>query len=588
MEESRKNVLSEHIKELFCKRQGIKTLSELNDVIIKSRNNAFRVDKIKDISQFILANKSRHFVIIGDYDVDGIMSVLILMRLFLYFGLDVDFDISFRFSEGFGINQRLIDNISVPNSIIITCDNGIAAIDVVKYAKEKGHTVIVTDHHLPVKDENNHIVLPDADYIFDANAIEGSSEFTKYCGAGNCYKLAQEMLSDDILNKNATAIALLNELQTYAAYATICDVMELTGENYAIVYDGFRKMKYSQYATVGIFALLQSLELDKYCDAKRIGFNLGPCINAVSRLEDGGSKKLVQMFLNDKDWNNGRKDAAYVIARNEDRKAYTRKFTAEAKKQVENSCAMYDCPIVLNLPGCPEGIIGIIAGKVSEKYSTPAIITTNAESVNGRNILKGSGRAPEGYDLKGHLDMVPKRTMFKYGGHEGAAGLSIYEDEFLDFVSSIQSTSNDYNFVASTTVPEVEIDASEVKDVAEILSKYIWGHGCESPTFLIKNVNIYPTADGYYKILGDNTLIKLKLNNGIEAISFNCIDDIMAQVNVQSPKKADLIGTIGYNYFNGSLVPQIEFTSFHLLEEKAEKSKLASLLQKRCDERIHL
>ena len=564
-----------NIQDFFLANQNVSSLEEINNWFIKSRNGDFFVDGLNQFEEILYRFKNEPIYIVGDYDVDGVMSTSEWMLCLEELGFtNIHFRIPKRHTEGYGINEKIIDEIE--NGLIITCDNGISAIDVIQKAKDKGLTVIITDHHLPLYDDENNVILPNADLIINPNAIENSADFSGYCGAGVVYKIIEKLLKNDRKK--------LGRYQVMAAIATICDVMELTSENYVIVKDGLNKMKYPYYCTVGLYALLQEFELTKHCTAKDIGYKIGPAINSMSRMYDDGATKVVNMLLETKPENFRKsvEDAKYIFETNKMRKNKTKEGMDLAEEIIKNNALYGEIPFVINIPNFSEGIIGILAGKIAEKYQVPTFVFTNSLSDN--SVLKGSARTPDGitYHIKNHLDIADvKKELLSYGGHEKAGGLSVSINNFDSFTLALQMNSLDCvkeYFSEPCSIYDFEIDASQVKACLEEMKKYEpYGEGNPMPKFFIKNAQLLPSYTGWASFLGDGTIAKIK-TKGFDAITFNNAEQIKNEICDLDKHNVNLVGFIGENFFNGECTLQIEFDDFEAFNIETPKTDLAKQL----------
>ena len=377
--------------------------------------------------------------VIGDYDVDGICSSYILVSGLRLLGADVDCVLPDRVKDGYGLSIKLVDDaIEAGVDTIITCDNGIAAFDQIQHAKEKGMTVVVTDHHeVPFETGENgekNEILPPADAVIDPKRKDGDYPFSEICGAVVAYKFLQ-VLTDvamqigvttsdseggvNVLNGNLDAF--FTEMLIFAGIATVCDVMELKDENRVIVKKSLNLISNTQ--NKGLRALIHVNSLDESkITCYHYGFVIGPCLNATGRL-DLATRALSLFFSEDE--NEAVQIAGDLKALNDSRKDMTKLGVDEAIEYVEEQRKGGDLPkvLVIYLPEVHESIAGIIAGKVKEKYYRPTFVLTKASDGGA----KGSGRSIEKYDMYEELSAC-KELFTKFGGHKMAAGLSLPEE----------------------------------------------------------------------------------------------------------------------------------------------------------------
>lgn len=357
--------------------------------------------------------------IIGDYDVDGICSTFILKKGIAAVGGNTDTVIPHRMKDGYGLNESLVEEAWQDGiDTIVTCDNGIAAAAQIALAKEKGMTVIVTDHHeVPYEEEgeNRIYILPPADVIVDPKQMKDAYPFKEICGAVVALKLIQHLYSRMGLSSKMAEV--VEELMEFAAFATICDVMPLRDENRILVRYGLERMQRTK--NEGLRALMEVNGLEqKKLGAFHIGFVLGPCLNASGRL-DTAVRALELLEAK------GRAEAVRLAAElkqlNDSRKELTEQFVKKAVELIEQAEWKEDRVLVVYLPDCHESIAGIIAGRLRERYYKPVFVLTK-----GEEGVKGSARSIETYHV--YEEMTRCKELFtKFGGHKMAAGLSMEE-----------------------------------------------------------------------------------------------------------------------------------------------------------------
>lgn len=359
--------------------------------------------------------------IIGDYDADGICAAYILMRGLSACGARADTVIPHRIKDGYGLNDSLVEEAASEGiDTIVTCDNGIAARDQTVLAAGLGMTVIVTDHHeVPYEEKEDGTrvsILPEAAAVIDPKQEGCGYPFPSICGAVVAYKLVQYLLES--MGRQEEAEALLGELLEIAAFATVCDVMELRDENRIIVKCGLERMQHT--ANTGLRALIDACGLEgKPLSAYHIGFVLGPCINATGRLD---TAKRALALLQSTDRAEAARLAGELKGLNESRKEMTAAGVDQAVDLIESSSLKEDKVLVVYMPGVHESLAGIIAGRVRERYGKPVFVLTM-----GEEEVKGSGRSIEGYHM--YEEMTSCKEYFtKYGGHKMAAGLSMKEE----------------------------------------------------------------------------------------------------------------------------------------------------------------
>lgn len=414
--------------------------------------------------------------IISDYDVDGVMSNYILLQGLLGAGADASYEIPDRILDGYGINERIINDAHSDGiDTIITCDNGIAAFPAITLAKEYGMTVIVTDHHevpyeLDESGEKVYKIVP-ADAVIDPKQVDCKYPYKGLCGAGVAYKFIRalyKMMGIDWEDEELYIDML--------AIATVCDVMELTDENRIYVKAGLNVIPRTK--NIGLRALVFENNLQyKKIATYTLGFVLGPCINAAGRLES--AKKGLNLLLC-QDEREAKRQAAELISVNTKRKQMTEEGEKQAIEVVEKNYAD-DKVLVVYVPELHESLAGIVAGRIREKYYRPVFVITDAEN----NMVKGSGRSIEGYHMFEALNEV-KEHLDKFGGHELAAGLSLKKDNLDDFRRALNEKQR---LTEEILTPKLRIDvpmpisyiSRALVNQLELLEPF--GKGNEKPIF---------------------------------------------------------------------------------------------------------
>ena len=375
------------------------------------------VDKAAEIIAEGIAGK-KAMRIIGDYDIDGVNATYILLEGIRRCGGNVDAAIPDRMKDGYGINEHLIEQaLSDGKELLITCDNGIAAINEINFAKEKGMTVVVTDHHeIPYHntEQGKEFLRSNADAIVNPKQNDCLYPCKGICGAVVAWKLVQVLYERMDIPVVEADIFIEN-----AGFATVGDVMDLTGENRILVKLGLKALEHTK--NPGMKALIAKNKLsDKSLSAYHIGFVLGPCINASGRLDT--AKRSLELLL-ERDEVKASALAGELVELNESRKYMTQQETQKALEQIEKEGREKDKVLVVYLPECHESLAGIIAGRIREAYQRPVFVLTR-----GEEGVKGSGRSIEAYSMFDKMTEVAE-LFTKYGGHPMAAGLSMREED---------------------------------------------------------------------------------------------------------------------------------------------------------------
>ena len=464
--------------------------------------------------------------VIGDYDIDGVNATYILQQGLAGLGADVDTDIPDRIKDGYGLNQMLIDRALEDDvDTIITCDNGIAAMNEIAYGKEQGMTIVVTDHHeVPYLEENGEkkYLLPPADAVVDPHRADCEYPFKGLCGAAVAYKLVEVLYR--VSGKSEQEVEHLQEsLMENVAIATIGDVMDLVGENRVFVKKGLELLKTTK--NEGLHALMQCTGVDTAnLNTYHIGFVIGPCINAGGRLDT--AKRALEL-LNASNRREAVTLAADLKELNDSRKEMTEEGVEEAVRQIESSSWKDDQVLVVYLPECHESIAGIIAGRIKERYYRPTFVLTKGETG-----VKGSGRSIEAYDM--FTEMSRCRELFtKFGGHKLAAGLSLEEEKVEVFRKRI-------NELADLTEEDLQMKVSidmrlpfpyineELIHELKILEPFGKGNG--KPLFAESKLRVIQP-----RIFGKNrNVLKCRLEdqqgNQMEAVYFGEVEDCLRQM----------------------------------------------------------
>ena len=458
------------------------------------------MEKAVAILQEKIENRNR-IRIIGDYDIDGVMSTYILLESLRGLGCDVDMMIPNRITDGYGINEHLIEQAwQEGRDTIITCDNGIAAVTQIRKAKDLGMTVIVTDHHeVPFEDleGGRKEILPPADAIVNPKQKACSYPFAGLCGAVVAMKVMEALYE-----KMAPEVDLVDKMLPFAGIATIGDVMDLQDENRILVKEGLQRLHHT--TNLGLQELIRVNNLEpENISPYHIGFILGPCLNASGRLDT--AKRALQLLLADSI------EEAAVLAGdlknlNESRKEMTAQGLEKAIEQVESTSMMEDTVLVVFLPECHESLAGIIAGRLRERYHKPSFVLTR-----GEEGVKGSGRSIESYSMYEKLCEC-KEYLTKFGGHPMAAGLSLEEENVERFRRKLneQSGLTEEDLVEKVTI-DVPMPIHYIrKDLVQELSLLEpFGKGNEKPLFAQKNLWI-----SQMRVFGKNrNVVKMRLTD---------------------------------------------------------------------------
>ena len=453
--------------------------------------------------------------IIGDYDIDGVMSTYVLYKGVTRCGGRVDFQIPDRMKDGYGINDHLIEQADEADiDTIITCDNGIAAIDEIAHAKSLGMTVLVTDHHeIPYTEEmgERHYKRSEADAIVNPKQMECAYPYKNLCGAAVAWKVIQ-ILYEKCGIAAEEAYGFLENV----AFATVGDVMDLTDENRILVREGLKRIHTTTNPGMRALILQNKLELGQI-SSYHFGFVLGPCINASGRLET--AKIALNLFLQE-DVKKASEIAAELVDLNAQRKDMTAEGVELAMQQVEEGNTGKKV-LVVYLPNVHESLAGIIAGRIREAYHKPAFVLTKSE-----DGVKGSGRSIETYSM--YEELCKCQELFtKFGGHPMAAGLSLPEANVEIFREKINAccglTEEDFIPKIKIDIP-MPVDYPDIPLVNELSLLEPFGKANVKPQFADKNLDIDRAV-----VVGKNqNVLKLTLRTEhgcvISAVYFGDVD----------------------------------------------------------------
>lgn len=398
-------------------------------------HDPYLFENMKETVELIIKHvlSKKKIYVVSDYDVDGVCSGFILSDYLSLIGGEVVNIIPDRIKDGYGINKNHVDiAFNDGASLIITTDNGIAAVEAVSYAKEKGLDIIITDHHEVPKviDENgdNKYIYPNADYIIDHKMPNCKYPFKDMCGTGVAYKLILAINEYIKLSLDTSFDSKFDEYIQFVALATVCDIVSLTDENRDMVSAGLKLMKNTK--NLGLKSLIEATGIKKdSISSYHLGFILGPCVNSSGRLD---TANLSLELFKTSDEQRAKKIASELAELNNERKDMTEKNTKIAVDMAANDTNNI---LVLYLEDCHESIAGIVAGRVKEVYYKPVIVFAGKAS---DGVIKGSARSIDSFNIFDGITKVKDLTV-KFGGHKMAAGLSIKYDDLEEFRNRINS-----------------------------------------------------------------------------------------------------------------------------------------------------
>ena len=471
----------------IMRNRGLTDLDEMEYYLHGDEKDLIDPHLLKDVdlaAEIILkkVKEQKKIRIIGDYDIDGIQSTYILYCALKRIGAEADYVIPHRIRDGYGMNEHLVTQAAEAGiDTILTCDNGISAIDQIHLAKELGMTVVVTDHHeVPYIEENGvrREKISEADAIVNPKQEACQYPFKKLCGAAVAWKLVQVLYE-----QAGIPVSEADRFIENAGFATVGDVMDLQGENRVLVKLGLKMLNQTQ--NIGMKALiLQSNRKLGEIRSGDIGFGLGPCLNATGRLET--ARIALKLLLCESE------AEAAVLAQeavdlNNSRKLLTEQAVEVAKQMIADGGYENDRVFVIFLPDCHESLAGIVAGRIREAYHRPTLVITR-----GEEGAKGSGRSIEGYSMFEELNKCAD-LLSSFGGHPMAAGFSLPEENIEAFRRRLNEV---------CTLTEEELQAKVVIDVPMPIG-YItfplieqlkllepFGKGNDKPVFADRNLVI--------------------------------------------------------------------------------------------------
>lgn len=483
--------------------------------------------------------------IVGDYDIDGICSTYLLYRALCRAGARVDYEIPDRIKDGYGINTSIIQAAAEDGiDTILTCDNGISAIDQAKLAADLGMTMIITDHHDIRQDESGNDLLPAALAIVNPKRRDSIYPYPEICGGMVAYKLVKGLYQ--LFSVPETE---WEDLIEFAALATVGDVMKLQDENRIVVKEGLKHIARTQ--NIGLRKLMEKNNLNPArITAYHIGFVIGPCLNASGRLE---TAKLALSLLLSEDEGEADELAGKLKELNDIRKEMTAKNVELAADIVEREYAD-DWVLVVFLPECHESLAGIVAGRLRERFYKPALVLTQ-----GEESVKGSGRSIESYHMFEAL-VEAQDLLLKFGGHPMAAGLSLVKENIEAFRRRLNEAAHK-KLTPEDFIEKIWIDVPlPLEYITEPLIKEVsllepFGQGNEKPQFAQRNLFIRSV-----RVAGKNrnvVMLSLVTESGfmMEARWFGEGDKFMEEMG--GCRHIDVIYYPEINEYNGRRTMQI-------------------------------
>lgn len=508
----------------IMRNRGLTDLQEMNLYLHGTRAdlNDPHLLKDADLAAQILREKikeKKRIRIIGDYDIDGIQSTYILYCALRRLGADADFVIPDRILDGYGLNEHLVTRASQDGiDTILTCDNGISAIDQIHLAKSLGMTVVVTDHHEVPFTEVDGVrreKVCEADAVVNPKQQACHYPFKKLCGAAVAFKLVQVLYEVFGLEVSEADCFIEN-----AGFATVGDVMDLQGENRILVKLGLEML--NRTTNIGMKALILQNKLTMGAiKSHDIGFRIGPCLNASGRLD---TARLSLKLLLCESETEAAVLAEEIVELNESRKLLTMHAVEQAKEIAQQEEYVNDRVLVIFLPDCHESLAGIVAGRIREAYYRPTLVVTRSE-----HGAKGSGRSIESYSMYEELCKC-EEYLIQFGGHPMAAGFSLKEADIDAFRRKLNEVCT---LTEEELRPKVVIDVPmPISYITERLVNQLgclepFGKGNEKPVFADRNLVIERL-----RICGkEGRVFQMKVRNAagvsMDAVYFGDAEDLL-------------------------------------------------------------
>ncbi len=525
--------------------RGIDTIEEMKSFLNPNEKDFYDPFLMKGMKETVLRireaiEKKEKILIFGDYDVDGITSTAMLYKFFQTLGIETYYFIPHRLEEGYGLSINGIDYALSKNvKLIITVDCGTTAYNEIEYAVKKNIDVIVTDHHEFGER------IPYAISILNPNSDNETYPFKSLAGCGVTFKLIQALVK--FLNLD---ISVVENFIDFVTLGTIADVVPLVGENRTISFLGLKHLK--QVKNFGIRSLISTSGLDfEKLTSYHIGYILAPRINAMGRMDD--PLKALQLLLTENQ--REAENLAYELnSKNRLRQEVDQDVYEEAIEIIEKDNLDKNMTIVVAKENWHEGVIGIVASRLVEKYNKPTIMISIVDDIG-----KGSGRSTQNFHLYDALKSL-ENELISFGGHRLAAGITLKKDRIEDFKRKFEEYAikkiGGAGYQKDLKIDcEIDLDRIDLKFYQEIEKLEPFGFRNPSPVFISRNVNVF----GYPIVLKDKHLrIAFKQDTKIfDAIWFNNGKELIPEL-VKQDKRFDIVFNVAKNFYNEKVVLQLK------------------------------
>lgn len=511
---------------------------------IKTLNHDTREYKVTNLNEAAIIiqeaiAQGRTIYVLADYDCDGIMSGCILYTMLTEMGADFYLRFPKKISEGYGLSEKIVPEIP-DGALLITIDNGIAACEIIEEIKTRNIDTVILDHHTIRGDG----LVPNAQCVVDPHIYHAEDEFEDYCGAGIGYKLATLMG----LTKETLQVCNI-----FAALATIQDIVPMLGDNRNIVKEGLRLLNSREVAhrseLTGLYSLMDRLRLaptktlESAISETEVSFSLGPCINAMGRIHDEGAQMVFERLMH---FNKHAMDGIQeIVDCNAQRKELTKSQQTILNAEAEELINSRTTCLVVYAPNLHEGVIGINAAKLTERYNLPAIVLTDSE--DGK--LKGSARSVGDVNMKALLDTASE-YIFAYGGHAGAAGLTVEKKDLKNLRKALNKNCPKVQ-AKSTWMYDMEVTEQELPELFTQIRQYApYGVEFPAPVFKVTGYQLVKKRDRQ----GNYATHRLLPANGI-AFNGNLVNGASFTIRdkfkkVGSPANMNVIATLGWSSYD--------------------------------------
>lgn len=512
---------------------------------------------------------NEQMLIYGDYDADGVTSIAVLMKTLRHLGANVDFYIPNRFTEGYGPNIAAFDMAKNQGvDLIITVDNGIAALEVMSHAKEIGLDVIVTDHHEPRE------VMPEAVAVIHPKHPKSAYPFDELAGVGVSYKLSHALLGEEP-----------KELLDLVAIGTVADLVSLTDENRMFVQQGLRQLREGANIGLAVLAKKASLKLEEATE-ETIGFGLAPRLNAVGRL--GPADPAADLLLTEDP-----EEALFLAEEIDDANNERKQIVVDTTKLAIEAIEARDHlgkVLVVSGEDWNTGILGIVASKLVNIYSRPAIVL-GIDSLTG--VAKGSGRSIASFHLYQALNNH-RELMTAFGGHPMAAGLTLPVENLSELEMKLEEEANllkEEDFRQALQIEErIHLADVSVSFITQLEKLAPFGMDNPKPIFLLEGMQLKGTK----RIGADKTHLKTMLGSKesdvtLDAIGFG-VGDLVEKIAPSA--EVDVVGELSINEWNNIKKPQLRMMDVRIphwqLFDVRNKAEWSRILQEKTDSRIYI